>query len=72
LLGGGEDAERDWQIEPPRLLGQVGRRQVDGDALRGEFEAAVLDGGADAVLGFLDLGVGQADDGKRWAVKELL
>jgi hypothetical protein len=40
--------------------------------LRGEFEAAVLDGGADAVLGFLDLGVGQADDGKRWAVKELL
>jgi len=45
------------------FLGQVGRRQVDGDALGGKLKAAVLDGGADPVLGFLDLGVGQADDG---------
>ena len=38
----GQDAQRDRQVEAARLLGQVGRRQVDGDALVvREGEAAV-------------------------------
>ena len=42
LRGGREDAERDRQVEPAALLGQVRRCEVDGDAARGELEAAVL------------------------------
>jgi hypothetical protein len=33
LPAGGQDAQRDRQVEAARILGQVGRRQVDGDAL---------------------------------------
>ena len=33
LAAGREDAQRDRQVEAAGLLGQVGRRQVDGDAL---------------------------------------
>ena len=62
LFRGGQDAQRDGQIQTPGLLGQVGRCQIDGDAPAGELEARVEDGGAHAVLAFLDLGVGQAND----------
>jgi hypothetical protein len=63
LPGGDEYAQRDGQVKPDSR--QVGRRQVDGDAALREFETAVLDRRAYAVAGFLDLGVGQADQRKR-------
>ncbi len=72
LPRGGEDADGDGQIETPTLLGQVGGREVDGDATRGEVELAVLQGGAHAILALLHLGLGQADDVElRQAVGEM-
>jgi hypothetical protein len=62
LARGGQDADGDRQIEAARLLGQVGRREVDGDAMMRQFETGVGDGGAHAVTRFLHLGVGQAHD----------
>jgi hypothetical protein len=44
------------------LLGQVGRRQVDGDASRWQSEAGGDQGGADPFAGFRDGLVGKADD----------
>ncbi|MNT68640.1 hypothetical protein D3C72_2068900 [compost metagenome] len=64
LAAGGQDAQRDGQVEAAGLLGQVGRCQVDGDAAVGEFVAAVEDGGAHALAAFAHAGVGQADDGE--------
>ena len=59
---GGQDAERDRQVEAAGLLGQVGRRQVDRDALVvREREAAVGQRGAHTLARLLDLGVGQTD-----------
>ena len=63
LARGGQDAERDRQIEAAGLLGKVGGRQVDGDAPRRHVEAGVLQGGAHTVLGFAHFRVGKADDG---------
>ena len=58
--GGGQDADGDGQVETAGFLGQVGRRQVDRDALVvREAEAAVLQRGAHAFTRLLDLGVGQ-------------
>ena len=73
LAGGGEDAERDRQVEAARFLRQVGRREADGDALVvRELEAARLQRRADALARFLDLGVGQADQREaRQAVGEV-
>ncbi len=62
LPGRGQDAERNRQIEAARFLGQVGRRQVDGDAARRHVEADVLQGGADPVFCLAHLGIGEADD----------
>jgi hypothetical protein len=62
LLGRGQDAERDRQVEAAGFLGQLGRRQIDGDAPAGHLEARILQRGAHPVLGFADLGVGQAHD----------
>jgi hypothetical protein len=64
LFRGDQDAERDRQVETAGFLGQVGRGEVHGDAPLRELEAAVLDRGAHAVAGFLDFGVGQADQGE--------
>ncbi len=64
LPRGDQDAQCDGQVEAAGFLGQVRRREIDGNASRREFEVAVLDGGADAVACFLDLGVGQADQGE--------
>jgi len=58
--------------EAARFLGQVGGRQIDGDALGGELEAAILDRRPHPVLGFLDLRLRQANDGNRGALMELL
>jgi len=62
LSARGQDAKRDRQVEAARVLGQVGRRQVDRDALVArEFEAGILDRRAHPLARFLDLGVGQPD-----------
>ena len=73
LAGGGEDAERDRQVEAARLLRQVGRREADRDALVvRELEAARLQRRADALARLLDLGVGEADEREaRQAVGEM-
>ena len=58
----GQHAERDRQVEAARLLGQVGRRQVDGDLLVvRKREAALRERRAHALARLLDLGVGQSD-----------
>ena len=62
LARGGEDAERDRQVEAARLLRQVGGREVDGDLARRELELRVLQRGAHAVARLAHLGVGQADE----------
>ena len=59
---GAEDADGDGKVEAGALFLEVGGREVDGDAGGRKVEAAVLDGGADAVAAFADGGVGQADD----------
>ena len=59
LPGRGEDAEGDGQVETPRFLGQIGGRQVDGDASGGKFKAGILQGRAHAVTCFPHLGVRQ-------------
>ena len=64
LAAGSENAECNRQIEATGLLGQVGRCQIGGDALLGKFEAGIDDGGPHPVAGFLDFGIGQADQGK--------
>ena len=46
LAGGGEDAERDRQVEAAGFLRQVGRGEVDGDAAGREFETGIDDRGA--------------------------
>ena len=58
---GPEDTDGDGEIEAGALFFQVGRREVDGDAGGGDVEAAVADGGENAVAAFPDRGVGQAD-----------
>ena len=58
LTVGGENAERDRQVEASRLLGQVGRRKIDRHPARGKFELRVLQRRADAVARLADLGLG--------------
>ena len=57
----GQDAERDRQVEGRAHFAHIGRRQVDGDAVRGKLEAGIADGAADAVAAFAHARVGQAD-----------
>src|SRR6185437_12735983 len=59
---GAEDAGGDGEIEAGALFLEVGGCEVDGDARGRNVEAAVLDGGADAVAAFADGSVGQTDD----------
>ncbi|MCW0461863.1 hypothetical protein NB717_002931 [Xanthomonas sacchari] len=62
LAGGGEDAQRDRQVEAAALLGQVGRGQVDRDPPCRELVLRAEQGGADAVARFAYRRLGQADD----------
>jgi hypothetical protein len=64
LTGGGENAERDRQIEAPRFLGQLGWREVDGNALAGKIEARVLQCRTYPIACLLDLRIGQPDQGE--------
>jgi hypothetical protein len=65
LSRGGEDAERDRQVEAPAFLAQLGRCEVDRDAPRWKLEARVHERRANAVAALLHFGVGKADDGER-------
>ncbi len=60
LAAGGQNAERNRQIEAPRLFGQIGRRQVDCDALVVRpIEPGVQNGRAHPLARLLHLGIGQ-------------
>ena len=59
-----EQGEGDRQVERRPLFAHVGRREVDGDAPRGELVARVHDRGAHALAALLHGGVGQPDDGE--------
>jgi nickel/cobalt transporter (NicO) family protein len=62
LAGGGENGEGDGEIEERAGLAEVAGGEVDdGLGLRGA-KAAIVKGGPDAVGGFLDGGVGEADE----------
>ena len=62
LSAGGQDAQRDGQVEAARVLGQVGRREVDRDALVvRELQPAVLQRRAHPLARFLHFHVGQPD-----------
>ena len=54
--------QRDRQVERRALLAQVGRREVHGDAPRGELVGRVDDRGAHPLPALLHRGVGQSDD----------
>ena len=65
LSAGRQNAQRDRQVKTPRVLGQVGRRQVDGDAfVARKLQPAVLDGRAHPLAGFLDFCLCQPDQGE--------
>ena len=57
--------EGDRQVERRAGLADVGWREVDGDAMRREFEAGVPDRAADAVAALADARVRQAHHGER-------
>ena len=59
---GRHDAERDRQVVVAALLGQVGRREVDGDALRRQGQPRGGQRRADPLAGFGDRLVAEADD----------
>ena len=61
---GSQDTDGDRQVEPGTFLSHVGGGQVDGDILEGKFQAAVLDGGADALAAFSDGRVGKPHGGQ--------
>ena len=65
LSGGDQDAEGDGQIVERALLAQVARGEVDRGPGAGSVEAAVMQRRKNAVPGFLDGGVGQADQEQR-------
>ncbi len=62
LPAGGEHAERDRQIERRGLLGQLGRGEVDDDAVVRAHEAGVDERPLDAMRALLDGRFGQADE----------
>ena len=57
--------QHDREIEMAAFLRQVGRREIDGDVLKGQAKADRVQGVADALAAFGDRLVGQADDGER-------
>ncbi len=59
--GRGQDTEGDRQVERRARLADVGRRQVDRDAVRREFEAGIPDGAPHPVAALADARVGQSD-----------
>src|SRR5215211_5341241 len=62
LAGGGEDRERDREVEARALLPQPGRGEVDGDAPGGPLELGRGDAAPDSVLRLLAGAVGKPDN----------
>ena len=62
LARGGQNTQRDRQVEAAALLGQVRRCQVDRDPPGREFETGIDQCGADPVLALLDRGFRQSND----------
>ena len=62
LSGRREDSDRDREVVPASVLGQIGGREADGDAAPGEFEPGVDDGAAHAVLALAHGRLREADD----------
>ena len=62
LFAGGEHSDRNRQVEARPFFFHVRRREVDGGLAHRKFVAGVGERGGDAVLGFLDCRVGQADE----------
>ena len=62
LLGAEQDADGDGQVVGGSGFLEVGRGQVDDDALHRKDAAGVADGRPHALAGFLYGGVRQADD----------
>ena len=58
---GAQNPQRDGKIESRAFLLHVGGRQIHSDVLPGELQAAVVDGGPDALTAFAHGGVRQAD-----------
>ena len=65
LAAGDEDADRNGQIEPGAGLVDVGRGQVDRDALEGQRETRIGERRVDPLPAFPDGAVGQADRSER-------
>ena len=63
--GRGEHAHRDREIVGRPRLAQVGRGEVDGDAMRGIVEPRVANRGPDPIAAFAHAGVGQPDQRER-------
>lgn len=61
LLGSGENADGDGQIEAAPLLGQIGGGQIDRDVFARELEIAVEQGAAHPIPRLLHRGFWQAD-----------
>ncbi len=62
LAGGSQHADGNGQVVSRAFLAQIGRGQIDGQAVvGGEAQAAVLDGGIDAVAALANGRIGQAD-----------
>ena len=62
LATGRQNAQGHRQVEAARIFRQIGRCQVDGDALViGELETRVLNGAAHPLARLLHLDIGQAD-----------
>jgi hypothetical protein len=59
---GGEQRQRDRQVEMAAFLDEVGGRQIDGDALMRQRQAQRRQRRADALAGFAHRLVGKADD----------
>ena len=60
LSPGGQQAHQNGQVVQGADLLHMGGGQIDGDAAHRKGEAAIFDGGAHPLPGFVDRGVGQA------------
>ena len=56
--------ERDGEVEVAAFLGQVGRREIDGDVPERQRHADGVEGIADALAAFRDSFIREADDGE--------
>ena len=62
LPRGGEDRQRDREVEAGALLAQAGRREVDGDPLQRPLELRRADAAPDPVLRLRTGSIGEPDD----------